>query len=62
MDSDQSGDGIMYADIPIRGIRVLYPVIGDLPGWLSVIAMLLLFVLTSLRLDPNLNLSQFDPK
>jgi apolipoprotein N-acyltransferase len=62
MDSDQTDEGIMYADIPIRGIRVLYPVIGDLPGWLSVIAMLLLFVLTSLRLDPNLNLSQFDPK
>jgi len=44
MDSDRTDDGIMYADVPVQGIRVLYPVMGDLLGWLSVAAMLILIV------------------
>lgn len=49
MDSDQSPDGIMYADIPVRGIHVLYPVIGDLLGWISLLALILLIGLVLLR-------------
>jgi apolipoprotein N-acyltransferase len=44
MVSDQTEDGIMYADIPVQGIRVLYPVLGDLLGWICVAAMLALIV------------------
>lgn len=39
MDSDQTDEGIMYADVPVKGIKVLYPVIGDLLGWLNVIVV-----------------------
>ena len=42
MNSDQTEDGIMYADIPVQGIRVLYPVLGDLLGWLCIAAMLMI--------------------
>ena len=42
MDSDQTKDGIMYAVVPDKGIKTLYPIIGDLLGWLSIIIMLLL--------------------
>jgi len=45
MDSDQTEKGIMYADIPVKGIKVMYPIIGDLLGWLSLIG---LFILTGL--------------
>jgi apolipoprotein N-acyltransferase len=42
MDSDQTKEGIMYSDIPVKGIKVLYPILGDLLGWLSVIMMFVL--------------------
>ena len=42
MDSDQTEKGIMYSDIPVKGIKVLYPILGDLLGWLSVIFLLVL--------------------
>ncbi len=42
MDSDQTEEGIMYSDIPVKGIKVLYPILGDLLGWLSVIMMFVL--------------------
>lgn len=42
MDSDQTEEGIMYSDIPVNGIKVLYPIIGDLLGWLCVIVMLVI--------------------
>ncbi len=37
MDSDETEDGIMYADVPTKGIKTLYPMIGDLLGWLCVL-------------------------
>jgi apolipoprotein N-acyltransferase len=49
MDSDQTEDGIMYADIPTRGIKVLYPLLGNVLGWISLLAMALLIVLVLLR-------------
>ncbi len=42
MDSDQTKDGIMFANVPVKGIKVLYPNLGDLLGWLCIIAMLIL--------------------
>lgn len=43
MDSDQTENGIMYSDIPVNGIKVLYPILGDLLGWLCVILMFVVF-------------------
>ena len=41
MDSLETDDGIMYADIPTRGIRTLYTTIGDAFGWMCVAAGLI---------------------
>jgi apolipoprotein N-acyltransferase len=40
MDSEQSKDGIMYADVPIKGIKTLYSYWGDLLGWACVLGAL----------------------
>ncbi len=40
MDSDETTDGIMYAEVPTRGVRTVYTAIGDLLGWLSVLGTL----------------------
>ena len=42
MNFGSSKDGIMVADIPTKGVKVIYPIIGDLLGWLSLIAMFIL--------------------
>lgn len=49
MDSDKTEDGIMYSYVPIKGIRVLYPVIGDLLGWICVVVLLLLISLAIVK-------------
>ena len=45
MNFNETQDGIMYADVPIKGVNVLYPRIGDLLGWTSLIAMFFLISL-----------------
>jgi apolipoprotein N-acyltransferase len=40
MDSDETDDGILYADIPTRGVNTLYTKIGDVLGWICVIGLL----------------------
>ena len=40
MKSDDTKDGIMYADVPTQGIKTLYSIVGDLLAWLSVFAFL----------------------
>jgi len=40
MKSDETKDGIMYANVPTRGIKTLYSMIGDLLGWLNVFGLL----------------------
>ncbi len=40
MDSDETKDGIMYAEVPTKGTKTLYPTIGDLLGWFSVLGLL----------------------
>jgi apolipoprotein N-acyltransferase len=40
MDSDETDDGILYADIPTQGVNTLYTHIGDVLGWLCVVGLL----------------------
>ena len=49
MNSDLTEDGIMYADVPVRGIRVPYPLIGKLFAWINLLALALLIVLALLK-------------
>ncbi len=46
MDFDKNETGIMYADVPTKGVRTLYPHIGDIFGWLCVAGFLVLVTLT----------------
>lgn len=46
MDSDETEDGIMYADIPTRGIKTLYTTIGDVLGWMCVLGFGALIVMS----------------
>ncbi len=52
MDSEETDDGILYADVPTRGVNTLYTEVGDLLGWGSVLGFLglvLLSVVLSIR-------------
>ena len=49
MHADQSTDGIMYAEVPVEGKKVLYPLVGDLLGWLSLLALFILLVFTRFK-------------
>ena len=40
MDSAETDDGILYADIPTRGVHTLYTKIGDSLGWACVFGLL----------------------
>jgi apolipoprotein N-acyltransferase len=42
MKSDDTKDGIMYADVPTQGIKTLYAIIGDFFGWLNVVGVMIL--------------------
>ena len=46
MDSDETEDGIMYADIPTKGIKTIYSTIGDSFAWLCVLGLLGFIVLS----------------
>ena len=46
MDSDNTATGIMYADVPIKGVKTIYATVGDLLGWLCVVGFLGLVLLT----------------
>jgi apolipoprotein N-acyltransferase len=37
MDSDKTEDGILYANVPTKGIKTIYSIIGDLLGWICVL-------------------------
>jgi apolipoprotein N-acyltransferase len=37
MDSANTEDGILYANVPTKGIKVIYSIIGDLLGWICVL-------------------------
>jgi apolipoprotein N-acyltransferase len=40
MDSDDTTTGIMYADVPMKGITTVYASVGDLLGWVCVVGLL----------------------
>ncbi|UCH11053.1 MAG: hypothetical protein JSU61_03950, partial [Fidelibacterota bacterium] len=40
MDSDNTDTGIMYADVPTKGVNTIYTAIGDLLGWICVAVLL----------------------
>jgi len=40
MDSAETDDGIMYADLPTRGVNTLYTKVGDVLGWTCVLGLL----------------------
>jgi len=42
---EETDTGIMYADIPTKGVRTLYPRVGKLIGWLSALGFLILIVI-----------------
>jgi len=46
MDSDNTDDGIMYADVPTQGVNTIYTTIGDLLGWLCVLGLGVLVVMS----------------
>ena len=46
MDSDNTNTGIMYADVPARGVNTLYTQIGDMLGWICVAGLVGLILLT----------------
>ena len=46
MDFDEKETGIVYADVPTKGVKTLYPHIGDVFGWLCVVGALGLIILT----------------
>jgi apolipoprotein N-acyltransferase len=46
MDFDPAESGIMYADVPTKGVSTLYPHIGDIFGWICVVGFLGLILLT----------------
>lgn len=37
MDYYATNNGIMYADVPIKGVRTLYSIIGDLFAWITLL-------------------------
>ena len=44
MDFAKTDTGIMYADIPTKGVTTLYPRVGNLIGWLSALGFLIIIV------------------
>jgi len=46
MDIGNSENGIMYAEVPIKGVKTIYSVIGDLFGWICVFGVLTLIIIS----------------
>jgi apolipoprotein N-acyltransferase len=46
MDSDATDSGILYADVPTRGVHTLYSQIGDALAWICVLGFLGLVILS----------------
>lgn len=44
MESDKTETGIMYANVPTKGIKTLYGTVGEMFGWICVILFVLLLI------------------
>jgi len=49
MDSAETDDGILYADIPTQGANTLYTLIGDVLGWICVLGLVALIVMSIIK-------------
>ena len=49
MDSDKTENGIMYADVPTKGVKTIYSIIGDLLGWLCVLGLGVFVVMSVIK-------------
>jgi apolipoprotein N-acyltransferase len=46
MDSDETDTGIMYAQVPIKGIQTIYSKTGDVLGWICLLGVSVLALLS----------------
>ena len=54
MEFEKTKTDIMYVNVPVRGLKTLYPIIGDFLAWLCVLGMLgLLFLPVKSRRKEN---------
>jgi apolipoprotein N-acyltransferase len=56
MDSDKSEDGILYANVPTKGIKTIYSIIEDLVAWLCVlafVAFIVMLIISRIRKKQN---------
>lgn len=56
---EEVGTGIMYTEVPIKGVRTLYPRVGKMIGWLSAIGLLILLVVAVVE---NVNTRRSAPR
>jgi apolipoprotein N-acyltransferase len=49
MDHFTAGERVIVAQVPTEGVPTLYPIIGDLFGWLMIAGFLVLTVLGIVR-------------
>jgi apolipoprotein N-acyltransferase len=47
MNFEETDTGIMYTDVPTKGVRTLYPRVGKLIGWLSSLGLMVLIVIVA---------------
>lgn len=51
MDHFTTNDFTMIAQVPTRGVKTVYSVIGDLLAWLSMLGLLFIWLLTTIKKD-----------
>lgn len=49
MTMDESSTGLLYSEVPVKGITTIYGKIGDVFGWISLFSFILLLVFNPLR-------------
>ncbi len=49
MDHFTASERVIVAQVPIQGISIIYPVIGDLFGWLAVLGFVVIAIATIIR-------------
>ena len=50
---EETDTGIMYTDVPTKGVRTLYPRVGKLIGWLSALGLVTLIVIAVMNRKKN---------
>jgi apolipoprotein N-acyltransferase len=62
VETDKAGEPVMTAQVPTQGVFTIYPIIGDLFGWLSVVGFVVSAVWAILRgrqpIGTDVNLSE----